>query len=333
MGPYMEKIITIIGKKYEIDSIDSISIFDVRNSKYSTEVNHWIIKTKGGDYFLKKHPKSYIGRIQNEIDALTSLEKLLLIPKIIATTDNEKFVALGENIYIIYQYIHAKNLKDLKTSKTVFLSALCDIQNNLIKTRRKIVYYDFKKHLHESRLMSKKILTKITPTKNNQNLHDFNYLSFLMNESINSKQDFNKIKSTLVHGDIMLQNILKNKQGFWIIDWEKSKEYVTVIDVLKSITLALLTPSKKNLGLNRNHFVRNSVSCFSKIKLPKNEIRNALELFYFHLITNTSTLEKIYLDNQNLVSSINEEDFVICKWIKKNKSEIQLEINNKFKER
>lgn len=326
----MDKIISTIGKKYKIESVKSVSIFDVSNSKYSKEINHWVIRTKRSNYFLKKYPKSYLGRIQNEINATTSLEKLLLIPKIIETIDNKKFITIGKNVYIIYQYIHAKNLKDLKTSKTIFLSILCDTQNHLIKSRKRVLYYDFKKHLHESKLISKKILNKITPTKNNQNLHDFNYLSFLISESIQSKQDFKKIKSTLTHGDIMLQNILKNEQGFWIIDWEKSKEYITVIDVLKSITLVLITPSKKNLGLNKNHFVRNSISCFSKIKLPENEIRNAMELFYFHLITNTSTLEKIYLDNQKLVRSINEEDFIICKWIKENKNEIQLEINNEF---
>jgi hypothetical protein len=327
----MDKIITIVSKKYNLDSIESFSVFNLSNSKYSNEINHWIIKTQNDSYFLKKYPKSYLKRVSNEVNAARRLQKLLLIPKVIPTLKDKKFIIIGDSLYILYQYIHAKNLKDLKTSKAVFLSILCNTQNSLIKLRKEITYYDFKKHIYNNNSLSKKIISKIVPSRSSQQLHDFEYVSFLINESTHNQQDFKKIKSTLVHGDLMLQNILKNKKDFWIIDWEKSKEYITIIDILKSIALVSINPFKKNLGLNKKDFINNSLNCISKIKLPENEIKNAMELFYFHLITNTSTLEKIYIDNQNLVSSITKEDFIICKWVKKNKDEIQIEINNKFK--
>lgn len=328
----VDGIALFLKQKYNLLQVISVSIFDIKNSKYSSEINHWVIKTKTHTYFLKRYPKSYIKKVHNEIRALHEVENFINVPQIIKTSNGDDYIMTDEGLYIVYNYIHAKNLRNTKIGRDVFLKSLCEIQNCLITLGESEEYYDFSEHAKRFGLELNSILRRIVTTKNAESLHDFTYVSFLRKELEKNKTYYAKIKikTNLTHGDLMFQNILIKNKTYWVIDWEKSKDYIIIIDTLKSITLATVDRSKDSLGLEVREFLATVVYCFKNIQLDKTQIKIAMDLFYFHLITNTSTLEKIYIDNQDLIHSINQEDFIICKWIQEHKDELQNEINKIF---
>lgn len=128
----IDTIIIFLNEKYKLSPILTVSIFDITNSKYSSEINHWVVKTKDNIYFLKRYPNSYLKKVHNEVSALEKVRNIINVPELIETSNKSKHVLTEEGVYILYKYIDGSNLAGMKKNKDIFFQHLCEIQNSLL---------------------------------------------------------------------------------------------------------------------------------------------------------------------------------------------------------
>jgi hypothetical protein len=211
---------------------------------------------------------------------------------------------------------------------------LCDIESELVQLGDGCNdFYDFEAHILRFESEAYKLLNIIKNASRPHSSRDVEYLEFIIKEVHENKSKVLnlKIKKNLIHGDFLMQNILKDKnKKVWVLDWEKSLEYVTSIDVMRCITFTMFNSSGRGMGLNVSLFVEWASYCFKKIPLSQEEILNALEIYYFHLITNIDFLSRLYIEGQNLNEKMAGEDFFICKWFKDYRKEIQTTLDKSF---
>jgi len=127
---------------------------------------------------------------------------------------------------------------------------------------------------------------------------------------------------------LLKQNIIVAAGTTWVIDWEKAIEYIPVIDLLRSILYTITDSSKPDLGLHEDVFVEYLLYCCDRVELGLVDVEHALDLFYFHLITNTNYLSGVYLNGREVVAGRTREDYFICQWFKEHKDTIQLRVND-----
>ncbi|MDO8659647.1 MAG: hypothetical protein Q7K54_03535 [Candidatus Parcubacteria bacterium] len=321
----------IIAGAYDIKPIISVQKFNLTFSKFTTQEYHFLVKTSVDIFFLKKYQLSDLKRILCEISAINRFKKKLRIPKIILTKEKQNYVITNDSIFVLYEYINASNLKDTNEETQSFFEVLCDIESKLIKSNSdNKKFYDFKSHVSKFESEAIELLNILKTDKRIHAKRDIKYLKFLLKEVEEIKSEILNLKIVMnfIHGDLIMQNVVRDtNRTLWVLDWEKSMEYMTSVDILKSITFTLFDPTKENMNLDKDVFTLWSKYCFQKIPLSREEISNAFNLYYFHFITSISFLRKLYIEKQNLNEKMLGEDFLICKWFKNNKKEMQLNLN------
>jgi hypothetical protein len=300
-----------------------------KNIKFNKNNFHFIIKHSKKKYFLKRIPLANISRVKNEMKNYKRISCSIKIPKIILTKNNKKYINPDNDnnyIYIMYEYIDssANNFKE-----ELFFNIICDVFNNLRVIESFNTSYDFKKH--NINFLNK--INLITDVLNNDdqffNANEKRYIKFLRlkSEIYYKKIKHLKITQQLIHGDLIPQNILFGSDSYFIIDWENIKNYIGVIDIVRSITFFIFDKNKVNLGLNISTFVFWLRYCLNKIKINSSEKKYILELYLFHILTYTSFLERFYLEKQDLNPIRMKQDYIMCRWFIKNYDKIKLKLH------
>ncbi|MDO8604278.1 MAG: phosphotransferase [bacterium] len=321
----IQRCITIA---YGIDDIKSVERFTVVASKFTTQDHHFLVKTSKNTFFLKRYDTSHINKILCEVSAVLRLKDRIRIPQIFQTKEKLDYFIDNGSVFVLYQYVDVLNLKETDEEAQSFFDVLCDIETKLTASNSDWNnFYDF--HLHLSRFESEstELLKVIASDGRNHAPRDLEYVKFLVNEVNKLKSDILnlKIPKSLIHGDFLMQNLLRDEDGIvWVLDWEKSLEYITSVDVMRSITFTMFDPAQEDMNLNAEVFAKWSRYCFKKIPLSKEEKSNAINLYYFHVITNTDFLRRLYIERQDLNEKMAGEDFLICKWFRDHKDAIQV---------
>lgn len=321
----------IVAGAYNIEPIISVKKFNLTFSKFTTQNYHFIVKTSRNTYFLKRDNIHNLSKNLSEIYSINIFKKNFNIPEILQTKKGGKYFIKKNNIFVLYKYVNAPNLKDAKENLRSFFKIVCDVESKLIKLKtNNRSFFNFRPRISKFESTSKKLLDILKNDKRPRAQKDIEYLTYLIKEveKIKVKILKLKIRKNFIHGDLLMQNIIRdNNKMLWIVDWEKSKEYITSIDILKSITFTIFNTLKTDMNLRPDMFIKWSIYCFNNIPISKKEMLNAFNLYYFHLITGVDFLKKIYVEKQKLNEKMLDEDFLICKWFKKNKKEMQSKLN------
>src|SRR3990167_9254886 len=97
----LENIKDVVNHAYGINPI-SVSRFNLIFSKFTTTDHHFLVKTKKEIFFVKRYE-------------ISNLEKI---------TKKNYFTA-SKNIFVLYQYINGKNLKEMRVSLPYFQKFFC----------------------------------------------------------------------------------------------------------------------------------------------------------------------------------------------------------------
>lgn len=323
--------IVVVMQQYSIGFINNIDVFLPTVNKYVGVHEHFfIVKTDTGKYFLKRHHISQKNKVINEINAIKILEyeTSLKIPQIIYTKDNSAYFETDANIYVLYQYILGKTLKECGCKTKEFFSFVARVHKTLKDASRKRLY-DFQ--VHEDTFFSKIGELKECVIKDTR-YHagrDIKYINFIERET---KALAERIKnwhlpSQIIHGDFLMQNILVEKANddWWIIDWEKSGSSILSIDLMRSITFTFFNPQKADMNLRVENIIASIQEYMSVTEnaLTQKELREIPYTYYFYLITNIDFLVRLYQYRINLNEKMAEEDFNICMWFKNNQKDIE----------
>lgn len=329
----MNDLKILLGKRYPIPQIITVNEIAIQNSKFVNAGNHLLVTTESSIFFLKRYSKFQKRKVIAEIKTIDLIRGTILAPNVIYTRSGSSYIIHNDSIYVLYEHVPAKNLRDSEVDIYRYFNILCITQNNLLSCHCDNENYNFKRHINKCEVATGRIAQEIVLSSRDTASHDIEYVNFLSGELKNIKKEFESlnIKTSLVHGDMLMQNILEYPADtFWVIDWEKSRKYIAVIDVLRCVVLTMINSNKNDLGLSKDIFLNYTIFALKKINFNKGELENAMNLFYFHLVTNTDFLERVYIEKQDLVHSRTIEDFIICSWIKENKDELQSRINDNF---
>ncbi|KKT21920.1 MAG: hypothetical protein UW07_C0052G0004 [Candidatus Nomurabacteria bacterium GW2011_GWF2_43_8] len=326
----LENIKDVVNHAYGINPI-SVSRFNLIFSKFTTTDHHFLVKTKKEIFFVKRYEISNLEKIKNEIRNINKVSNKINIPRIVKTKTKKNYFTASKNIFVLYQYINGKNLKEMRVSLPYFFNVICDIEKKFLKVKTsKQIFYRFHSRIERFETKAKKLLKILERNSSPLVIENKKYLKFLIKEveEMKSKILALNIKQHFIHGDLLMQNIiLDQKEVFWVVDWEKSHEYITSIDILKSVLFTIFDPSKKNLNLNIKQMVKWSEYCFKRLPLENEELANVFDVYYFHFITGIDFLEKVYIKKQSLNKKMLHEDFLISKWLKRNKAKLQTNLN------
>lgn len=328
----LEEIKMAVMGNYPIDKILFIRKFEMSFSKFTTQDHHFLVKTDQGILFLKKYNRSHKEKIKKEIEAIEKLRKMISIPSIFPTNSGDLFLENNGVIFVLYDYIDASNLKDIGVDDKSFFDILCEIESKLIRSIPSNEFYDFKEHFDRFELESSLLIDVIKKDDRPHSLRDVRYVNFLIDEmkSIKGTLIGLEIPKNLIHGDFLPQNLLKDKTGtIWVVDWEKSFDYMTSVDVMRSVTFTLFDTRKKDFGLSVNEFGKWAKYCIDAIPMSATEKLYVMDIYYLHLVSNIDFLKRLYTERQNLNEKMAGEDYEVCKWFKKNKEEINLIIAGK----
>lgn len=318
-----------LANQYAID-VKSISLYVSGNQKLSKGDNFWIVSCSHGDYFVKKHNFSASHSIDREIAVTRAVQKYIQVPEILNKVDGGACTEFRGDIYVLYQYINAKNLMELNFGTQKYLDILCNFQNRLIEKNYLSGHYNIEEHIEHARAILGNIKDILKHKTDDFAVHDHKYIDFMLYELNKLQADLRAtyLRPCLVHGDLLKQNILLMDDKMWLIDWEKAKEYLSTIDIIRSILFTIMDPTKKDLGLNQDKLLDYISYCFQRVALDPAETKMAMDLFYLHLVTNLDYLSSVYLYDRGKIEGRTKEDLYICRWFKKNKDAIQLGINN-----
>ena len=186
--------------------------------------------------------------------------------------------------------------------------------------------YNFEEHFSRFELESSVLLEAIKKDDRAHAPRDVEYVEFLISEMAVLKETLVRldIPENLIHGDFLPQNILKDQWGIiWVVDWEKSIEYITSIDVMRSVTFTLFDIGKKDFGLSVDEFGKWTKYCINKISISSVEKAHATDLYYLHLVSNIDFLKRLYIERQSLNEKMAGEDYKVCRWFKAHKDEIR----------
>lgn len=315
MDETLKEIKNVIEKFYNIGLVASVDRFNLSYSKFINQNFHFLIKTFDNTYFLKRYHKSHLKNILSEIESVKKVNKKLNTPKIIKSKNKTSYIVNEDSVFVMYEYIDAPNLKETGIDLEHFFDIICKVNSVLIKHNG---YYDFKSHILKFETQLNRLLKEPELKMN------LEYIEFLGKEVKAIKPYILKlnIPKTFIHRDLLMQNLILDKnKTLWVLDWEKALEYIMVVDVIRSITFTIFNP--KDMRLDVDILVKWINYCFKKINLSEEETSNAMNLFYFYLITKTNYLFRLYVHKQELNKKRIEEDSFICKWFKKHKDEIQ----------
>lgn len=318
----------LLENTYPIGSVRSVNIFESSSSKFVNTGHHFVVHSDIGIFFLKKYPISHTKKIMAEIVAVSKFSDKVRIPKICCTINEEMFLQEGDQVFVMYTYIDAPDLKETSVSKKIFFNMLCDVESQLIKYRKNkaVELYNFDTHYAQFESGINSLAHAMESDEHPHAKRDRDYMSFLVKEMSSMKDNVLalKIPSNFIHGDLLPQNLIRDLSGnLWVIDWEKSQEYMTSVDVLRSVMFLLFDPKKKDLGLSAEEFGSWSAYCLNRISITEIEKSHAADIYYFHLISNIDFLRRLYVEKQDLNEKMAGEDYELCKWFKKNKSTVQ----------
>lgn len=323
----LQEIVAVLIKNYPVVKIKSLKKFEMSFSKFTTRDHHFLVKTDQGVLFLKKYNKSHKEKIKSEIQAIEKLKEIINIPSIFKTKTGDFFTENNGVIFVLYNYIDSSNLKDSGVDAKFFFDILSEIESKLVGLITHNEFYNFKKHFDSFELEASLLHDVIKNDDRPHSLRDLEYVSFLIHEMSTLKETMIKLEipKNLIHGDLLPQNLLKDKNGtIWVVDWEKSLNYITSVDVLRSVTFTLFDTSKKDFGLSVSEFGKWTKYCIQNIPMSATEKICTMDIYYLHIISNIDFLKRLYIEKQNLNEKMAGEDFEICKWFKKHKEEIKL---------
>ena len=172
---------------------------------------------------------------------------MISIPSVVPTSNGDLFLENNDVIFVLYDYIDASNLKDLGVDEKSFFDILCEIESKLVSSLPHNEFYNLNEHFDRFELESSLLLDVIKKDDRPHSLRDVDYVNFLINEMISLKETLIglEIPKNLIHGDFLPQNLLKDKVGtVWVVDWEKSLDYITSVDVMRSVTFTLFDARK-----------------------------------------------------------------------------------------
>lgn len=331
MNELIKEIRIAIEREYDIGRIDDISKLNLTFSKFTKDDHHFIIKTSSFSFFLKRYDVANLNRIESEIKSVSRFRNVIKIPTIIKNRQSNDYTIYNNSIFILYEYVDAPCLDNDSKHFEMFFSILCDIETKLIESKPKdFNSFSFQFRLEKFESGARDLLRILADDKRPNVKRDIEYVNFLVKEVEDNKSKILnlKIEKNYIHGDFLMQNVIKDLNDVvWILDWEKSREYITSIDILKSITFTLFDPKRDSFNLVADEMVKWTKFCFEKIGVSKLEVQNAFDLYYFHYLTGIDFLTKFYIENQDLNEKMIEEDFWICQWFKIHKDEMQLKLN------
>lgn len=325
----MNDFVATLERAYGFEFI-SFTPYVPKNPKYTNSDHFWVVVCSTGTYFLKRHTTSILHSIDREVEVLRSVGQYISVPDIILTTSGQPSVELNGDAYVMYCYIDAPNLRDRGVSTYEYFDIVCGLQNQLIVNGCSGKVYNISGQLEQAEKTFYDIKVEVEQRTDDLTMHDLGYIDFLLLELADLKGEIRSYsaQSCLVHGDLLKQNIIVSAGTIWVIDWEKAVEYIPVIDLLRSILYTITDSSKPNLGLSEDVFVEYLAYCCERVELDSADVSHALDLFYFHLVTNTDYLSSVYLYDRKPLATRTKEDYYICQWFKEHKASIQLRVDN-----
>lgn len=328
----MSTLIQLLTEEYDL-SVTSIIPFTPKNNKYQDTHYFWIVHTKYSLYFLKKqrYPEQF--PIEREAEIMKQVRGYVAIPKIILSKNHRASITNNGSTYVLYQYIDAPNLLEQGFDTYHYLDVLCVVQNNFIAHNQTAEHYNFSAKIDHSITIFRKIHSVLESNPDNKTkVHDLQYVEFLISELhlVKDKLESIQVKTCLVHGDLLKQNIIIKNDKIWVIDWERARPYISIIDLLRSILYTITDQTEADLILDEETFLQYTLYCFEKVTFHPKEIELAMELLYFHLITNTDYLANVYLHHRKTVTGRSQADYRICTWFREHKNSLQRSIDNHF---
>ena len=268
----LDNIKSVIGKAYDIHPL-YISKFKLIFSKFTTTDNHFLLKTRKETFFVKRYDISNEAKIKQEMRNISKVKDIVNVPRIIKTKNGGSYLITRENIFVVQEYIDGKNFKEIKASLPFFFSTICDIEEKFVKSKiTKHKFYSFNSRIKKFKIKSRKLLKILTKDSSLSAIENKKYLQFVIKEvdDMVPKILSLKIRQRFIHGDLLMQNIIiEPGSNLWIVDWEKSREYITSIDILKSVMFTLFNPTKKNFNLNVEKMATWSSYCLRHISIEK----------------------------------------------------------------
>jgi fructosamine-3-kinase len=340
INKYIKEIDTLIHNHYQINNLQNISTFKPTHSKYKDFNQHFfIVKTSTINFFVKRYQFKQKERAANDI--LRSLEYKkntnISISRFFKNSDKEYITCINDKYYVVMQYIDGDDLRKINETSNnddIFLNIYFDTSLKLKK-----ISSDFNFNLNSRISIFDQniniLITKLEVSNSISAKKHLKYIKFLKSEVDKHRDKINQlnIKGQLIHGDLIKQNIIKDKRGrYWIVDWEKSNYGSIEIDLMRTLLFTYFKPHPSKVNLKPENFI-NVFSKYNKnIKrlINTNVINEIVIIFYYYLITNISSLTRYYVDKIDLQGQILNEDINILKWYKKNMTEIQNGISQTF---
>src|SRR3990167_7133392 len=138
----LENIKDVVNHAYGINPI-SVSRFNLIFSKFTTTDHHFLVKTKKEIFFVKRYEISNLEKIKNEIRNINKVSNKINIPRIVKTKTKKNYFTASKNIFVLYQYINGKNLKEMRVSLPYFFNVICDIEKKFLKVKTSKQIFDF----------------------------------------------------------------------------------------------------------------------------------------------------------------------------------------------
>ena len=337
----IKDIDTLIRNHYQIKNLQEISTFKPTHTKYKNYDEHFfVVKTPNINFFVKRYQIKQKERAVNDI--LRSLEyrknTSILIPQFFKNSDKEYITCINDKYYVVMQYIDGDDLRKINETSNnddIFLDIYFDISLKL-KRISSDFNFNFNSRINNFDQNIDILINNLEISKSLSAIKHLKYVIFLKSEVSKYRVKINQLntKGQLIHGDLIKQNIIKDKESrYWIVDWEKSNYGSIEIDLMRTLLFTYFKPHSSKVNLKPKNFINVFSKYNTNIKrlINTNVIDEIAIIFYYYLITNISTLTRFYVDKIDLQEQILDEDINIIKWYIKNMTEIQNGISQSFK--
>lgn len=319
-----------IEEEYGFSTGVTLERFVPSTTKFVTGGHHFKLRADGQRRFVKRYGAAHLVKVAREVAAMSRVRGAVRVPSIIAPKGGGAYVQRGDEVVVLYDQVDGVDLKEGSATLAEFFGEACAVEAALASMVRTPTTYDFDAHFERFARDWSSVRAAVAGDARPFAARDMRYLEFLDREaaSVRERLAGALVPERFVHGDLLPQNMVRNPSGsVWVVDWEKSGDYLAPVDVMRAVMFAIFDPARENFGLSAAEFGRWARHCFDRLPLERSERGLAAELYYMHLITNVDFLRRLYVEQQDLRPEMAGEDFQLCRWFKEARAEIQAAID------
>ena len=307
---FEEKVCREICESYGFGDFESYSVIETGYEDFN-----FVLTTNSGKYFVKVFSKT---RKPEDCKRITDLLAFLMIkrvhhPKIYKDMSGDYLhkINIGiENLFlVVMDFIDGKNFFELNAApnkKEIVQLANDMAQINSIKLKGEL------SHIYDSWAILNFGLEYEKKKKYLKN-NEIKIFEPLINEF--NSTDFEKLPKSLVHGDLLKTNVLKDKLGkIWIVDFSVANLYPRILEIAIAATHLLFDSSKEKTAENLKTLLEEYGKHIKLTHEEKEVLPKFMQFSYAIEYLNTIIEERVKRNKSNENCSLHEEAKTGLEW-------------------